>query len=90
MTESEAIKVLKMVETHGALTTNAKELAIKALEKQIPKKPIRNYPLKNEAWSESAMLCPTCNKYVSVYSDKYCCCCGQKLDWELGEWKWKD
>ena len=32
MTEQEAIKVLKMVETHGSLTTQAKEMAIKALE----------------------------------------------------------
>ena len=53
-----------------------------ALEKQIAKKPIKNNPIKNKAWSKSAMLCPICNEYVSVYGDKYCESCGQKLDWE--------
>ena len=32
MTEHEAISVLKMIETHGSLPTNAKDEAIKALE----------------------------------------------------------
>ena len=32
MTEQEAISVLKMIETHGSLPTNAKDEAIKALE----------------------------------------------------------
>lgn len=35
MTESEAIKVLNMIETHGPLPTMAKEMSIKALEKQM-------------------------------------------------------
>ena len=38
MTENEAIKVLNMIETHGPLSTMAKEMSIKALEKQILKK----------------------------------------------------
>ena len=58
------------------------EVAIQALEKQIPKKPqlitrtggiIKFYP------------CPTCStseKYEPVYpKQKYCVECGQKLDW---------
>lgn len=32
MTEQEAIRVLKMIETHGSLPTNAKYESIKALE----------------------------------------------------------
>ena len=32
MTEHEAISVLKMIETHGSLPTNAKDESIKALE----------------------------------------------------------
>lgn len=32
MTEQEAISVLKMIETHGSLPTNAKDESIKALE----------------------------------------------------------
>lgn len=42
--------------------------AIKALEKQIPKKPIFKY-------------CPHCSGGVMDYAE-YCYKCGQKLDWE--------
>lgn len=34
MTESDAIKVLNMIETHGPLPTMAKEMSIKALEQE--------------------------------------------------------
>ena len=83
MTESEAIKVLKMVETHGALTPNAKELAIKALEKQIAKKPHHISEIDD---NDNAMVeCPIChaNSDYSVNTIKsgYCWKCGQKLDW---------
>ena len=49
------------------------EIAIKALEKQIPKK-IAKYN-----------VCPVCNKNQSetwyCAGSSYCECCGQKLDW---------
>ena len=47
---------------------------IKALEKQIPKKPI--VTSKGE---EEYSGCPVCNKFVF---DDYCQCCGQAIDWE--------
>lgn len=78
MTESDAIKVLKMVETHGSLTTKAKDMAIKALEKQIAKKPIL----------DKVYICPTCKSEMYCEPDymqlhfNYCTECGQKLDWE--------
>ena len=60
------------------------ELSVKALEKQIPKKPklvtradgiIKFYPCP---------CCSTSEKYISVYpKQKYCTECGQKLDWNL-------
>ena len=73
MTESEAIKVLNMIETHGALPTMAKAKSIEALEKQIPKKPKTDdrYVM---------YICPWCNDFVKV-SHNYCQNCGQKLDW---------
>ena len=73
MTESEAIKVLNMIEAHGPLPTMAKEMAINALEKQIPKKPKTDdrYVM---------YICPWCNDFVKV-SHNYCQNCGQKLDW---------
>ena len=53
-------------------------LAIKALEKQILKKPI-NYD------SIPHSRCPVCNNSVKVFEDSheyhYCLYCGQRLDW---------
>lgn len=43
-------------------------LAIEALEKQIPKKPIEDY------------YCPSCNA-IAGKTYHYCWCCGQALDW---------
>lgn len=57
-------------------------IAIKALEKQIPKKPKVNYP---------ALFCPCCKSYLIARIDgcfivgteqNYCHNCGQALDWE--------
>jgi hypothetical protein len=92
MTEIEAIKVLKMVETHGALTTNAKKMAIKALEKQIVKKPTIDEFDYGEGY-----VCPNCESFLHYVDDddehirtNYCCNCGNKLDWEWEEWIWED
>ena len=54
MTESEAIKVLNMIETHGALPTMAKAKAIEALEKQIAKKPT---PIDYEKYMDTVKKC---------------------------------
>lgn len=72
MTESEAIKVLNMIETHGALPTMAKAKSIEALEKQIPKKPDR--------WESDHACCCSCKRGI-VKEDNYCCYCGQRIDW---------
>lgn len=72
MTESEAIKVLNMIETHGSLPTMAKEIAINALEKQIAKKPTKDkYVLELD-------FCPECGTEVTYCN--YCPHCGQKID----------
>lgn len=76
MTEKEAINVLKMVEAHGCLVIEAKATAIKALEKQIPKKP------KKHPADSRLTYCPCCGSYhgaIECYN--YCPECGQKLDW---------
>ena len=87
MTESEAIKVLNMIVTHEPLSTMAKEMSIKALEKQIPKKPIFDF---NSSDTLSKFHCD-CGKIIWVHHDigtmdnndapNYCDNCGQKLDW---------
>ena len=52
-------------------------IAIKALEKQIARKPIRK---PNLDWTNEEVTCPTCNRFVSEFRNQYCDC-GQKLDW---------
>ena len=94
MTEKEAIKILQELslercEAFGfdcgncdkCEVTIAYDMAIKALEKQIPKKTKQDeeYPL--------GRICPVCYTYLSnvqfVPSNyHYCKNCGQALDWE--------
>lgn len=84
MTEKEAIKILQELSLERCETfcfdcgncdkcevTIAYDMAIKALEKQIPKKPVE---VRNE------IVCPTCKTLVG--SSPYCRYCGQALDWE--------
>lgn len=94
MTEIEAKEILKNTTKHTRVRDDeiiysskyvkAYEMAIKALEKQIPKKPY----LKQEGLLGIKMWhCSVCDK--AVVSDwnrdlgnNYCHHCGQKLDWE--------
>ena len=88
MTREEAVSNLKMIleevtETDEAVcyvTSDDAEaliLAIKSLEKQIPKTPVDNI---EQEWFE----CPTCGKVVVTYYDgkRHHCRCGQSLKWE--------
>ena len=57
------------------------EIAIDALEKQIPKKPIET----NEQHIRYSMnyICPSCGKHFSGTGiASYCYHCGQALDWD--------
>ena len=49
--------------------------AVRALEKQILKKPI-----EHEAKFAPIYECPSCG-YIDVYGQEHCDNCGQKLDW---------
>ena len=61
----------------GGPFENAYRMAIQALEKQIPKKPIYIANLGCAAlW-----LCPVCERRIVRSDLKYCHQCGQKLDW---------
>lgn len=62
------------------------EAAIKALEKQIPRKPIdKTKPddTASRAYENcNIIVCPTCSGRLKLKSKgKYCDKCGQKLDW---------
>lgn len=71
--EAEAIECLKSNKpTSGyVMLQESIDMAIKALEKQIPKKVINRCMFCE---------CPTCGN-VEIQSSSYCCDCGQKLDW---------
>ena len=56
----------------------AKEQAIKALEKQIPKEVV----VVDYALGETEYRCPSCRLLVS---STYCEECGQKIDWGLDD-----
>lgn len=65
-------------------------LAIEALEKQIPKKPKLNEDACgcriDKTYSTDAHFCYNCNSYVPNYDyDKFCSACGQAIDWSYDE-----
>ena len=80
MTYKKAIIVLSMIETHGYIPILAKEKAIEALKKQIPKKVLLD---------KNIYICPNCGANAETdcgddmfdYRLNYCDNCGQKLDW---------
>lgn len=89
MTESEAIKELHKIRPRGGIIpqkrAEALDVAIRALEKQIPKKPTYEgdgyAPDGTFVWDE--WICPCCEtRYEVDYDDyDYCPNCGQKIDW---------
>ena len=77
MTENEASTILKAEIVHHperSIFAEALEVAIQALEKQIPKKP-------DFTEDKEFALCPCCNGKGLLDKQKYCDNCGQKLDW---------
>ncbi len=77
MTYQEAIERIKIHNEHHSqqerfaiYITEALNMAIEALEKQIPKKPTK---------TRSEIVCPTCKTLVG--SSPYCRYCGQAIDW---------
>ena len=82
MKPEEAIKNLKLMQAAIELDypmdyAAAFDMAIEALEKQIPKKPIKPDGLFYK--------CPICKNFIGNYNRWYCTICGHKLDWWEGE-----
>ena len=52
-----------------------------AVEKQIPKKPVEMKP--TDKLLNGYFACPMCGGWVGMdeYSNEYCGCCGQKINW---------
>ena len=80
MTYEEAIKQLNSIAIYhfDKYTTYAIDLALEALEKQIPKKPIKKFAFSDDI---GAGLCPFCNEGVNEEMN-FCSYCGQAIDWE--------
>lgn len=90
MTEREAIKELHKIRPRGGIIpqkrAEALDVAVQALEKQIPKKP--------DCIEDKMWCCPVCDNHLLHKWAKYptklmpktegllhCMSCGQKLDW---------
>ena len=80
MTYEEAIKLLNSVTIYygGKCSRTALDLAIEALDKHIPKKPIEKFAFSDDI---EAGLCPLCNEGVNEEMN-FCSYCGQAIDWE--------
>ena len=92
MEESEAIEQLKNMRLYMQIEDEnndckfteddykANEMAIQALEKQIPKKPIKS---ENQVVRYvNTYYCPICELGITGTNiAKWCYHCGQKLDW---------
>ena len=68
---------------HAIYITEALNMAVKALEKQIPK------TVTHEATLAKCYTCPNCNNVVDKFDKygvrityEYCIYCGQRLDWD--------
>lgn len=84
MEESEAIRELHKIRPRGGIISQkraeALDVAIQALEKQIPKKPIKSE--KQVVRYVNTYYCPTCELEITGTNiAKWCYHCGQKLDW---------
>lgn len=90
MTVSEAIKELHKIRPRGGIIpqkrAEALDVAIQALKKQIPKKPIMKQYF--EDLEDEYLCCPTCGEILTdrIPADNktfyfHCMNCGQKFDW---------
>lgn len=90
MTIEEAIKLLEIqkpvlgCKEYKKPLMTAYDMAIEALEKQIPKKPIVNRTDDTCLYYEN--YCPSCENLL-VIRYKHCPKCGKSVDWSVEEWK---
>ena len=88
MTYKEAIenlKILKISEDDssvGKLKIQTYNIAIEALEKQIPRKPLNREDKSEISYGD----CPCCSNMIDNWDNiRYCGECGQAIDWEETE-----
>lgn len=97
MTREEAIKIINCYDIGFYDLSGAKipadkladafDMAIEALQREIPKNPVVNFVSDadgsrrlDEGWTEDALLCPVCHTWFGeVFDEGYCRRCGQKI-----------
>ena len=90
MTPKEAIEYLNIMklstedDSVGEIKKEVCDIAIEALEKQIPKKPIIWDERTHYAPDEWGYECPCCGNRDIDYSEHHCEC-GQAIDWSEEE-----
>jgi hypothetical protein len=85
MTIEEAISYITH---HAFIADDVKDMAIAALEKQIPKKPYIQQ-IEVDYYEHDCYECPNCDSFLGYvseckeehYQNNYCPECGQKIDW---------
>ncbi len=64
---------------------DARKIAVKALEKQVARKPYFRPWDWDDDGTDGGLACPNCKDHLTDYvpndCQKYCMNCGQKLDW---------
>lgn len=80
MDAKKAIKELSYNNTDygGKCTQEVRKAAIRALEKQVPMKPITY----NETNRADCPVCKSTVRGINVPFGDYCANCGQRLDWK--------
>ena len=80
MTPQEALNILyKGIAPNPTANNECIELCKKALEKQIPKKPLN--PCGRYRGLAKGGNCPICGSHTNSSTSNYCRKCGQALDW---------
>lgn len=69
----DALKIASELQAIGTIE-EFKDLKEKSVAKKVNRKP--NYDMTHEE-----ITCPICGKYISEYTSRNYCDCGQKLDW---------
>ena len=91
MTPEEVIKTLEVAKAEVEWNypmdyAVAIDEAIKAMEKQIPKKPVSKYKYR-----DGENVCPSCETEnrcrIVMFWEKFCPDCGQAIGWEAKEWQ---
>lgn len=84
MTHEEAIKQLSNVTIYhqGECTREALDIAINAIKKQIPKKPL----IIKTGDFFGHVICPNCEEVEFGFKQPcFCDNCGQAIDWSVSE-----